>query len=559
MIWRSALVAAFAATLVLPSLGQRVIVGGDEARFAILAQDMLARGTWFDARIRDQRYRNKPLLYPWVIKLLSMPGRAVTQTTDQLPIVVAAVAAVFLTTLLGQQLFSLQAGIAAGLVTATSYGFFAHSQILLPDMLVVAFGLGALCAFRAAMTDPADHRALATFYATVALGLAASGPAGLLPVPVVVIWLLTQEGLRGLRRLISRSGTIAFVVLTAVWLIPYLFAGDHSFARSVVWEDWLAWDLGGPKPLTILRMLLKGAQGLLPWTALLALPLLAVRRNWLDPAFRFVLLGWLIPVLIVALSHASTARCLLPVYPASALLIARGLDRHGTERTRAVVAIAALSVVGVLVAVVVFALPWVDPMERELVHHFWWKAGVMVSGTLALGGYVCWSLLTGRPRALVAGASLGMAALLAGGAQIYNDWVNRGQDYPGLATLVERYAQGGEVGIIGGRFLSIDFYLGRALTPIQAVSALDEWLERPDRPIVVVTGHVWSLMRQAHQDVEVLDMMRIGSHLMFLLRHGEPVPLPRAGVEPRPAPPTRTLLPAPATPRSEPAAQPEED
>ena len=120
MIWRATLVAAFATVLVLPTLGHRYIVTGDEARFAILAQDMLARGTWFEARLRDQHYRNKPLFYPWTIKLLSMPTGRVTQTTAQLPIAIAAVAAVFLTTVLGQQLFTTRAGIAAGLITATS-------------------------------------------------------------------------------------------------------------------------------------------------------------------------------------------------------------------------------------------------------------------------------------------------------------------------------------------------------------------------------------------------------------------------------------------------------
>jgi len=197
VIWRAALVSAFAALLVLPPLGQRLIVTSDEARFAGLAQDMLTRGTWFDARVRNQRYRNKPLLYPWAIKLLSLPQGRVTGTTAQLPIALAAVAAVFFATLLGQQLFSARAGLAAGLITATSYGFFAHSQILLPDMLVVAFGLAALCAFWASLTDPPNTRALAAFYAAVAVGVAAKGPLGLLPVLVVVVWLLTGNGCAG--------------------------------------------------------------------------------------------------------------------------------------------------------------------------------------------------------------------------------------------------------------------------------------------------------------------------------------------------------------------------
>ena len=134
MIRRAALVSAFAAVLMLLPLGQRFIVTGDEARFAVLAQDMLARGTWVDARVRDQRYRNKPLLYPWAIKVLSMPGGRVTEATAQLPIVIGAIAAVFFTTLLGQQLFGAAAGVSTGLITTTSYAFFSHSQILLPDM-----------------------------------------------------------------------------------------------------------------------------------------------------------------------------------------------------------------------------------------------------------------------------------------------------------------------------------------------------------------------------------------------------------------------------------------
>jgi 4-amino-4-deoxy-L-arabinose transferase-like glycosyltransferase len=147
VILRAALVSAFVALLALPLLGQRLIVTGDEARFAVLAQDMLTRSPRVDARVRDERDRATPPLYPWAIKVLSIPPGRVTETTAQLPVIRAAVASVFFTTLLGQQLFSPGAGIAAGLITATSYGFFVHSQALLPDMLVVAFGMATLCAF----------------------------------------------------------------------------------------------------------------------------------------------------------------------------------------------------------------------------------------------------------------------------------------------------------------------------------------------------------------------------------------------------------------------------
>jgi hypothetical protein len=287
VIRRPALVGAFAARLMLLPLGQRFIVTGDEARFANLAQDMLARGTWFDA----QRYRNKPLLYPWAIKIFSMPGGRVTEATSQLPIV--------------------------------------------------------------------------------------------LPLPVVIIWLLTDAGVRGLRRLGSALGLLAFIVVTAAWLVPFLFAGSRSFARTVVWEDWLAWYLGGPRPLKNCRTLLR------------------------------------------------------------------------------------------------------------------------------------------RPRVLVPGVAVGMAVLLTGGVMFHNTWVNRGQNYPALAALVDRHADGGEVGIIGGRFFSIDFYLRRALTQVRTVA--DTWTGRPERPVVVVTDRAWNLMRgQVRPDVEVLDALRIRTHTMLIVRRAAP-------------------------------------
>jgi 4-amino-4-deoxy-L-arabinose transferase-like glycosyltransferase len=548
VIARAALVTAFAALLVLPPVGQRFIVTGDEARFAVLAQDMLARGTWFDARVRDQRYRNKPLLYPWTIKLLSMPGGRVTETTALLPIAVAAVASVFLVTLLGQQLFSPWAGIAAGLVTATSYGFFAHSQIFLPDMLVVAFGLAALCAFWASVTHPPGTRALAGFWAAVALGVAAKGPMGLLPVLVVIVWLLTEEGPRGLRRLVSRLGAIAFAVVTLAWLVPYLFAGSRSFARSVLWEDWLGWYLGGPPPLKMLNMLLDGAKGFIPWTTVLVLPLLAVRRQWRDAPYRFAFLAWLLPLVSVLLSQNHRARYLLPVYPAGALLVA-WWSQQALVRSRAVVVTTALTALGGLVALVVFALPWTDPLERELVDRFWSKAVLLVAGGVAVTAWACLTLWRARPRALVVGVALATGILLAVGVQFHNRWVNRGQDHPALAALVERYAQGGDVGVLGGRFFSIDFYLGRALTPVRTVEAFDTWVGRPDRPLVVITGRAWSLLRaQARPDVEVVDTMRVRKHLMFLLRRADP-PVTRAGATPAAAQPGKPPGPGAAPPR----------
>jgi 4-amino-4-deoxy-L-arabinose transferase-like glycosyltransferase len=519
---RAALVTLFAAILVLPPLGARQISSGDEARFAVLAQDMLKRGTWFDARVRDQRYRNKPLMYPWAIKVLSKPAGRVTETTAQLPIALASLAAVFFTVRLGQRLFSARAGTWAGLILATSYAFFAHSQTLLPDMIVVAFGLAALTAFWTAMTQPPGTRALIAFYACVALGVFAKGPMGILPLLVAVVWLLTEEGWRGLRRLGSKVGAIAFIVLSLAWLVPFVVAGGRSFARNVVWDDWLAWYLGGPQPLRVLNFWLEAAKGLIPWTTLFVLPVLRLRREWRNGALRFAFLAWLVPFVVMSLSQNHRIRYLLPTYPAAALMIAWWVDTRGGERSRAVTVVSVLSVVGLLAALAVLAQPWLAPAERAAVAGFWWKAAPIAAGALALGGFIVWALRR-RPALLVPGVALGMALLLVPGIWIYTHWTNRQEDYRALAAVVERHANGGAVGITGGRFFSIDFYLERGLTPVRTYQALDAWLERPDRPIAVVNGRAWRPMReQIHTPAQVLETVRVRTNEMYIVRRAEP-------------------------------------
>jgi len=153
---------------------------------------------------------------------------------------------------------------------------------------------------------------------------------------------------------------------------------------------------------------------------------------------------------------------------------------------------------------------------------FWWKAGLITAGALALAGFVVWALRR-RPAALVPGVALGMALLLAPGVWIYTDWTNRQENYRALAARVERHAAGGPVGINGGRLFSIDFYLGRSLTPVRTPPALDAWLVRPERPIAIVTGRAWAPMKeQLTTPAEVLDVMRVRAHEMVIVRRAGP-------------------------------------
>jgi 4-amino-4-deoxy-L-arabinose transferase-like glycosyltransferase len=517
-------IALIAALMMLPPVGHREVVTGDEARFVLLARDMLNRGTWFDARVREQRYRNKPPLYPWSIKVLSMPSGHVTEATATLPITLAAIGSVFFTAMLGQRLFGRRAGLWAGLVLATSYGIYEHSQMLLPDMIVVLFSMAALHAFWKSIVDPPAGRHLLVFYAMVALGVFSKGPMGLLPLLVAAVFLVTGEGLRGLRRLWTTSGLVVLLVLIAAWFVPYVAFGGHTFARRVVWDDWLSWYFGRTSPFKYFNVFLELARGFMPWTIVLALPLAFARRQWRDPAYRFVFVAAVVPLVVVLVSHNHRTRYLLPVYPAMALLVAWWADAHGGERSRAASVIAWLSLAGAMVGLGVLAFPWVQsPGDLAFADGLWWKAAMLLAGTAAMTAVAFIALRGARPTLLVLGLAAPMVVMLSVGVWFYNDWVNRSQDFRQFAALIERHAQGRPVGVIGGRFYAVDVYLGRSLSQVRGLSGFNEWVARPGRPVIVVNDREWRLL-QGHvtPPVEVLETLRVRKQSMYVMRAASP-------------------------------------
>src|SRR5262249_36907497 len=178
---------------VAPPMGRRILATADEARYSLLARDMLARGVWFDLHYRGMLYRNKPPLYPWSIAATSWNGARVTEATAQAPVVLASIGAVLSTFLLGDRLFGRQVGVWAALILVTTAGFLHLSQLLLPDMLVLCFATLAGYAFWRMASDPSPWSAV-IFYAAVALAVFAKGPAGLVPVVAAAVWLVTEYG-----------------------------------------------------------------------------------------------------------------------------------------------------------------------------------------------------------------------------------------------------------------------------------------------------------------------------------------------------------------------------
>jgi 4-amino-4-deoxy-L-arabinose transferase-like glycosyltransferase len=130
---------AAAALMVGIDLGRRILATNDEARFAMLAQDMLSRGTWLFPQLNGAEYNTKPPLLAWLIALASWPGGTVTQLTAVLPSGLAAVGTALVVYATGRSMLGEMAGRFAALAVVTTQGWFLHARLPMPDMLMTFF------------------------------------------------------------------------------------------------------------------------------------------------------------------------------------------------------------------------------------------------------------------------------------------------------------------------------------------------------------------------------------------------------------------------------------
>src|SRR5256885_6209574 len=124
---RLALVAvlAFAALVVGLPAGRAPLWDRNEARYMLLARDILDRGRWMIPDLRGEPYLNKPQLFFWSVAVASLPGGEVTERTAALPAVLSSIATVAAVFAIGARTWGVGTGGGAGLLLAAAMGVFA--------------------------------------------------------------------------------------------------------------------------------------------------------------------------------------------------------------------------------------------------------------------------------------------------------------------------------------------------------------------------------------------------------------------------------------------------
>jgi 4-amino-4-deoxy-L-arabinose transferase-like glycosyltransferase len=321
----AALIAAVALPQFLLGLDDRNLWIPLEARYALVAREMLETGHWLLPQLGGTVYADKPPLLFWSIAFFSALGPGVTEWTARLPTALAAVGVCLLTWRLGLRLFSPASGLLAALALATSGGFFWSGRQALPDMLLTLWTTGTFWALWEWFTGKRRQAAIA---AGLCMGFATltKGPVGVvLPTLCGLIYLMTpgqRPKLRGWDTLLCLG---AFLGVTLAWFVPAVALGGlqyaqatllhHSFERYVrAWEHTAPWYYYfGAFPAEFL-----------PWTLFLPQALVTGGRPGQHQGREggWFALCWLVTTLgFFSISTGKRDIYILPAFPAAALLV----------------------------------------------------------------------------------------------------------------------------------------------------------------------------------------------------------------------------------------------
>lgn len=529
-------VALLASLLVLLDLGRRILATNDEARFALLAQDMLDRGAWFFPRLNDVGYHTKPLLQAWLIALCSWPVGHVTQLTAVLPSALAGIGTVLVVHAVGRSMFGVAVGRAAALVALTTQGWFLHARLPMPDMLLTLFITASLAMFWRVVAGRPGRNWLA-FYGLTALAFWAKGAAGLMPLAVALVYAIVTRRRARWHDLHLPVGLALVALLIAPWWIAQ-WLSDVAATRAVVMEDYAGWYV--PRALTLTRFTepVQHVVGILfPWVLLAPVAIWqAVRFPRERGAERHaleILLVWSAVVFgCVAVSKQQRLRYYLPLISPAALLIGWWAARVMAEgRAIAQIPWRVYGIAAAGVAVATAAAFHLRPtwarggdlaMPKSAI-----EVAVMAGGLLLMVGAALGhgSTRNATGRAFLA-AWLGSALWVGGWYHWELERRNAAYDYPRVHAETARLLPEAPVVAAWGVYeLPFSFYFDRKVVSVSSGDALRRVMAQHPRASAVVTTDALAEIEDTGR-LRVLPLERLNFRPIVLVTYSAPTTRP---------------------------------
>ena len=307
----------------------RPLMPVDETRYISVAWEMFLRKGWLEPLTMNfSPYHHKPPVLFWLINL-SWSVFGISRWAATVPVVLSALASVYLTAALGRRLLPPGPAAHVPFIMFASLPFLIYSTVILFDLTLTVFVLATLLC----LLSYAEKRKPAMILLMglcLGLGVLTKGPVMYLytvfPMALGALWV------KDLRPKTWFGGNLLAFLLSfipvLIWLVPVLHATDNHFAFWLLWEQSAGRVTGNfseshPRPFYFYLFYLP--LFFLPWAILPGFwkGLRGFRDGFSGTSSTRFLLCWFVPTLIsFSLIGGKQFHYMIPLLPALILLTA---------------------------------------------------------------------------------------------------------------------------------------------------------------------------------------------------------------------------------------------
>lgn len=326
--------ALLVALVTVVGIAVRPLLAIDETRYAAVALEMLQRHDWLVPHLNGATYSHKPPLLFWLVAA-GWQVFGVSEVWARLVGPLAGIVALWQVTRLARALWPADARTRgwAPLVTAGALLWASFGTLFMFDTLLACSALLALVGIVRAV-EHGQRRGVFLLAAGITLGILAKGPVILLHVLPVALaapwWATPREGRRwGTWYAALLGGVLLGACGALAWAIPAGIAGGPEYQRAI----FLGQTAGRIANSFAHR---RGVLWYLPLLPALLFPWILWPESWRamatlriaprDAGVRFCVAWAAAAFVLFSLVSGKQAHYLLPLVPALALLLARGLS-----------------------------------------------------------------------------------------------------------------------------------------------------------------------------------------------------------------------------------------
>lgn len=349
-----------AAALTIHRLDAADVCGANEAIEGVFVQQMVEHGAILFPLLNGRDPMYKPPLFHWTATALDrlFGNTEVTAFNLRLPSALYATAGVALTIAFALDTIGPGGAIMSGLILVGCYQYISQGRVGRVDMTLTFFETLALFCFlwrflpeaRSAASPPPEPHQGTLYLLGLALGLAilAKGPVGaILPLLAIVVFLGVERRLKQARAMLQPGPLILALAVGSSWYLACLVGRRYGFLNRQLGSENLGRFLGSLGAMSFWYYLVPILLNSVPLSLLVPLSVAAAMRGEAAVAagggaeienvrarltVRLLAIFWIVTVAFFTLASYKRRAYLLPLWPASAVMLAWWIERLRANR-----------------------------------------------------------------------------------------------------------------------------------------------------------------------------------------------------------------------------------